>query len=237
MGRPPLSAAYFLRTTEVDEFLSEFARVRSWYITNVYNVERRKRNGDYELPYRRQPPKNGPNSDHNGETLNDSMLDAAKEMANGDSIHLDAFIRLVVAHNEVVDALDNKACDVVQPRRFELHEIMKNAKISDRKVPKHTEAMDSKSVLRAADEKRYQRLVADVNEKFRTSDVKVGKFKPPIIGGANAIFGVVLTFIGGYSIAGALGVKDNLKKAIIGTVFASAALLVDTLLFLMRGEW
>ncbi|GFE55116.1 endoplasmic reticulum-based factor for assembly of V-ATPase [Babesia ovis] len=238
MGKPPVSAVYFYRTPEVDEFIQEFIRVRSWHLKENCSSASNDADGQPTRPYRRQQrKKKAQNIGRDDETLNDDMLDAAKEMARGTSIHLDAFISLVVTHNEFVEALNHKEYKAIQPKKFKLYEIMKNSSVSDRKVPKYTAGDDLQSALREAEEKRYQRLVADVQTKFQSTESKVAKFKPPIIGGANAIFGVVLTFIGGYSIAGVLGVKDNIKKAIIATALASGALLVDTALFLMRGEW
>lgn len=52
---------------------------------------------------------------------------------------------------------------------------------ADRKAPNPVEGDDSKSILRAAEEQRYQRLVADVNRKFDTNSTKVVQFKPPIM--------------------------------------------------------
>ncbi|EDO08611.2 Endoplasmic reticulum-based factor for assembly of V-ATPase family protein [Babesia bovis T2Bo] len=231
MGKPPLSAVYFVRTPEVDEFLEEFIRVRSWHILENMGTSQSTGKDTSLVPRRRNVDTN---SDDKDEVLVDDMLDVAKEMSHGSSIHLDAFISLVVNHNEFIDVLTNEEYDAIKPKRFKLYEIMKNTSITDRKIPKPRESTDLQSVLREAEERRYQRLVSNVQSKFKSTKSEVSAYKPPIIGGANAIFGVILTFIGGYSVAGVVGVKDNMMKAIIATVCASAALIVDTILFLMR---
>nr|BAN64426.1 hypothetical protein [Babesia bovis] len=231
MGKPPLSAVYFVRTPEVDEFLEEFIRVRSWHILENMGTSQSTGKDTSLVPRRRNVDTN---SDDKDEVLEDDMLDVAKEMSHGSSIHLDAFISLVVNHNEFIDVLTNEEYDAIKPKRFKLYEIMKNTSITDRKIPKPRESTDLQSVLREAEERRYQRLVSNVQSKFKSTKSEVSAYKPSIIGGGNAIFGVILTFIGGYSVAGVVGVKDNMMKAIIATVCASAALIVDTILFLMK---
>ncbi|KAK1937260.1 hypothetical protein X943_000544 [Babesia divergens] len=231
MGNLPRSAAYFSRTPEVDEFLSEFIRVRNWYITHLGKaVEDR----GSERPYRRSNKRKIANSTDSKRNPDDDLLAVAKEMSEGDAIHLDAFIALVVSYDDLLNELDRKACNNLKPKSFELYKIMKDATIKERKASLPPQDDDLKSALREAEEKRYQRLVADVREQLQDKATRVAGMKPPIIGGLNAFFGVALTFVGAFSIAGALGVKDNVKKAIIGIIASFMALLVDTLLFLMR---
>ncbi|GIX63520.1 peptidylprolyl isomerase [Babesia caballi] len=191
MGRLPRSAAYFVRTPEVDEFLREFARVRRWHLGGAGVAAETEEAESESVPYRRRGSKGRSAGDRANEAAvteladdvpADDMLAAAQVMLKGSCIHLDAFISLVVAHNTLVDKIEREAAgDGPQPRRFELHEIMKNARIKDRKVPNPVEGDDLQSILRAAEEQRYQRLVADVNKKFDTNSTKVVQFKPPIM--------------------------------------------------------
>eukprot|EP00371_Babesia_bovis_P003532 XP_001612179.1 hypothetical protein [Babesia bovis T2Bo] len=178
MGKPPLSAVYFVRTPEVDEFLEEFIRVRSWHILENMGTSQSTGKDTSLVPRRRNVDTN---SDDKDEVLVDDMLDVAKEMSHGSSIHLDAFISLVVNHNEFIDVLTNEEYDAIKPKRFKLYEIMKNTSITDRKIPKPRESTDLQSVLREAEERRYQRLVSNVQSKFKSTKSEVSAYKPPII--------------------------------------------------------
>ncbi|CDR93834.1 hypothetical protein, conserved [Babesia bigemina] len=235
MGRSGNSAAYFERTPEVDEFLGEFVRVRTRYLLETARAAKILRSRAAEAPYRRLSELN-PVASHEDDVPNDEMIDAAREMEKGKSINLDAFIRLVVSHHELCDSFDDNTNAAIQPRRFELYQIMMNTTIKNRKALKLVDATDLKSALREAEERRYQRLVADVSKKLKRDDKTSRPYRPPIIGGINAIVGVFLVFVGAYSVAGVIGVKDVVKRAVIAAFMASAALLVDTLLFVMRCE-
>lgn len=143
MGKLPRSAAYFSRTPEVDEFLAEFIRVRNWYITHLGKaVEDR----GSERPYRRSNKRKIAKSTDSKRNPDDDLLAVAKEMSEGDAIHLDAFIALVskvyhtihypqvVSYDDLLNELDRKACNSLKAKSFELYKIMKDATIKGMNV-------------------------------------------------------------------------------------------------------
>ncbi|EAN32370.2 Endoplasmic reticulum-based factor for assembly of V-ATPase family protein [Theileria parva strain Muguga] len=251
------SAAYFSKTTEVVDFLDEFIRFRKKVLSSSdTNVS------DFPLPnrpYRRSKFLNSPkgskpsddpelngvhtddHKDHDTfnelkpapEDLNDSnqdnLLNVALQMSSDDELHLDAFISLVDAYYSMV--LEFPSLDHSE---FELSEVLKNAKITNRKFPKIENRIDIEWSKKTAHELKYQRLIKDIKELLVPSQTRFSEYKPPIISGLNIFFGVALTFIGSYSISGFLGLKDPLYKSLIGVVASFIALVVDTVLYLMK---
>lgn len=178
MGKLPRSAVYFSRTPEVDEFLEEFIRVRTWHLVHKRASDAPS---DSPVPYSRNKAKEGEETASLDRAEQDEFIAVAKQMKEGSSIHLDAFISLTVSYDDVLNSLDGKQLRRLKPQRFELHKIMKNAKVKGRKSFNPTPADDLKSVLREAEEKKYQRLVADVRERLDDKTVRITDAKPPIM--------------------------------------------------------
>ncbi|XP_952622.1 uncharacterized protein TA15000 [Theileria annulata] len=267
------SAAYFGKTSEVTEFLDEFIRFRKKILSSSDTPV-----SDFSVPnhpYRRSkflnsskpsddPKLNGVHTNqdiHNDsfkepESLSrdhgsnqDNLLCVALQMSVDDELHLDAFISLVDAYYSMVQEFPD-----LDHSEFELGEILKNAKITNRKFPKIENRIDIEWSKKTAHELKYQLLIKDIKELLVPSQTRFSDFKPPIMlvfkififfsSGLNIFFGVALTFIGSYSISGFLGVKDPLyvcfffltfvQRSLIGVVSSFIALVVDTVLYLMK---
>lgn len=185
----PRSAIYFSRTPEVDEFLKEFIRVRTWL---VYQRERSAAAADTNGPHRRVINQDGDFLEAVDKDVDD-FLSVAKEMITGTSIHLDAFITLSVSYDDMLQQIDSQSWKKLKPTKFQLDKVMKNAKVEgilfnmfyisllERKRCSIPPSDDLKSVLREAEERRYQRLVADIREQLNDKPIRLSQAKPPIM--------------------------------------------------------
>ncbi|UKK02342.2 hypothetical protein MACK_001699 [Theileria orientalis] len=238
MSNSTSSAAYFCKTTEVEDFLKEYIRFRK-KVLNVPEPEEEDedhtQNG--KNPYRRAKFSEASTVSEDAKPKDltslsdceDNLLNVAVQMTMENDLHLDAFISLVDSYDLMVK--ENPEMDHLE---FKLAEILKNAKITRRKFPVIEDRVDIEWSKKLAHEIKYQRQTKDIRELFTSQQNKVFEFRPPIISGLNIIFGVALTFIGAYSISGSLGVKDPLHRTLIGIAFSFVALIVDTVLYLLR---
>ncbi|UKJ90116.2 hypothetical protein MACJ_001046 [Theileria orientalis] len=179
------SAAYFCKTTEVEDFLKEFIRFRKKVLSVPGPEEEEEDHTQNDKnPYRRVrfTEASTASEDSTLEDLTslsdseDNLLNVAVQMTLENDLHLDAFISLVGSYDLMV-----KENPEMEHLEFKLAEILKNAKITRRKFPVIEDRVDIEWSKKLAHEIKYQRQTKDIRELFTSQQNKVFEFRPPIM--------------------------------------------------------
>nr|PVC50234.1 hypothetical protein MACL_00002420 [Theileria orientalis] len=185
MSTSTSSAAYFCKTTEVEDFLKEYLRFRRKVLSlpePEEEEEEHTQNG--KNPYRRARFSEASTASEDAKPedltdppdLEDNLLNVAAQMTLENDLHLDAFISLVDSYDLMVR--ENPEMEHVE---FKLADILKNAKITRRKFPVIEDRVDIEWSKKLAHEIKYQRQTRDIRELFTSQQTKVFEFRPPIV--------------------------------------------------------